>query len=132
MNLPLLTANLLTALAFLIHTFIGDRELKLNEPSGDHDPKHEKREKWTMARCGWHWVSVDLLFATLALALVNFTNYVESKSTLLYVLSAYFLAYSVAWALTIAISPRFPQRYLKLGQWLLLLLISALIYRGAP
>lgn len=130
MSIPLLIANLLTLAAFVIHTFVGDRELKINEPTDETDPDFQKREKWTMARCGWHWVSLDLLFATIGLGLINFSNYFDNEKTLLQILTVYFLGYAVAWALTIAISKQFPKNYLKLGQWLLLLLISGLLYYG--
>ncbi len=32
MNVPILIANVLTVSAFMLHTFVGDKELKLNEP----------------------------------------------------------------------------------------------------
>ena len=32
MNIPILIANILTLLAFVIHTFVGDKELKIIEP----------------------------------------------------------------------------------------------------
>jgi drug/metabolite transporter (DMT)-like permease len=83
-----------------------------------------------MARCGWHWVSFDLLFATLGLGLVNFTEFFDNEKTLLQIISVYFLGYAIVWALTISISKAFPKNYLKLGQWMLLLLISGLIYLG--
>jgi len=129
MSIPILTANILTLLAFFIHTFVGDKELKINEPI--HETEHfKKREKWTMARCGWHWVSFDLLFATIGLGLINFTNYFDNEQTLLQILAIYFLGYAIVWALTISISKQFPKNYLKLGQWVLLILISGLINFG--
>lgn len=130
MNFPILVANILTFLAFSIHTYIGDKELKIIEPSAVNDKKNEKQEKWTMARCGWHWISFDLLFASIGLALINFTEYFDNEKTLLQILTIYFLGYAIAWALTIAISKQFQKNYLKLGQWILLLLISGLIYSG--
>lgn len=130
MNLAILTANILTLLAFVVHTFIGDKELKINEPTTENDENFQKREKWTMARCGWHWVSFDLLFATITLGLINFTNYFKNEKTLLQLLTVYFLGYAIVWTLIIVISKQFPKNYLKLGQWVLLLLISGLIYLG--
>ena len=130
MNISILLANILTLLAFFIHTFIGDIELKIIQPSNDTNNWTEKQEKWTMARCGWHWISFDLLFATIGLALINFTNYFVNEKTLLQILTIYFLGYAIFWVLTIAISKQFPKNYLKLGQWLLLLFISGLIYFG--
>lgn len=130
MSILILTANILALLAFVIHTFVGDKELKINEPIQKTNEHFQKREKWTMARCGWHWVSFDLLFATIGLALINFTNYFDNETTLLQILAIYFLGYAVVWVLTISISKHFPKNYLKLGQWALLLLISGLIYFG--
>lgn len=83
-----------------------------------------------MARCGWHWVSFDLLFATITLGLINFTNHFKNEETLLQLLTVYFLGYAIVWTLIIVISKQFPKNYLKLGQWVLLLLISGLIYLG--
>jgi hypothetical protein len=120
----------LTLLAFAIHTFLGDKDLKVNEPTEEIDKKYQKREKWTMARCGWHWISFDLLFASFGLGLINFTNYFDNEKTLLQILTIYFLGYAIVWTLTIAISKQFPKNFLKLGQWILLLVISGLIYLG--
>lgn len=130
MSIPILIANILTLLAFVIHTFVGDKELKLIEPTDNEKDNFKKQEKWTMGRCGWHWVSFDLLFATIGLGLINFTSYFDNEKTLLQILIIYFLGYAVVWALTIAISKQFPKNYLKLGQWILLLLICGLIYYG--
>lgn len=131
MNIAILAANILTLLSFGIHAFMGDKELKINEPTESSSDNFHKREKWTMARCGWHWVSFDLLFATIGLGLINFTDYFNNEKTLLKILSIYFLGYAIVWALTVAISNQFPKNYLKLGQWILLLIISGLIYFGA-
>jgi hypothetical protein len=130
MIIPILIANILTLLAFAIHTFLGDKDLKVNEPTEEIDKKYQKREKWTMARCGWHWISFDLLFASIGLGLINFTNYFDNEKTLLQILTIYFLGYAIVWTLTIAISKQFPKNFLKLGQWILLLVISGLIYLG--
>ena len=130
MNTPILIANILTLLAFFIHTFMGDKELKLIKPNFDSEDNYQKKEKWTMARCGWHWVSFDLLFASIGLALINFTDYFENEKTLLQILAIYFLGYAIVWALTITISKQFSKNYLKPGQWILLFLISVLIYFG--
>ena len=130
MNIPILIASILTLLAFFLHTFVGDRELKLIEPADANDEKYLKREKWTMARSGWHWISFDLLFATIGLGIINFTDLLDNEKQLLQILAIYFFGYGVVWLIGIAISKRFPKNYLKLGQWILLWLISGLIYVG--
>jgi hypothetical protein len=129
-NILILIANILAFLAFLLHTFMGDKELKIIQPSSDTDKWIEKQEKWTMARCGWHWISFDLFFASIGLRLINFTNYFDNEKALLQILSVYFLGYAIVWSFTIFISKQFPENYLKLGQWILLLIISGLIYFG--
>ncbi|GET46447.1 hypothetical protein [Capnocytophaga felis] len=69
MNIFILIANILVFLAFVIHTFMGDKELKVNEPDKSDKSYLIKIEKWTMARCGWHWISWDLLLAAVGLFL---------------------------------------------------------------
>jgi len=130
MNIPILSANILALLAFFIHTFMGDRELKIIEPESENDEKYLKREKWTMVRSGWHWISVDLLFATIGLGIINLTDFFESEKLLLQILAIYFLGYGIVWLIVITISKSFPKNYLKLGQWILLFLISGLLYWG--
>lgn len=131
MNLQILIASLLTGLAFLLHTFQGDKELRLIEINPEDDTKYQKQEKWTMARCGWHWVSFDLLFATIGLVIINFTAHLENEKLLLQILAIYFFGYGVAWLLSIAISKSFPKNFLVLGQWILCWIISGLIYWGS-
>lgn len=129
-NIPILIANVLTGLAFIAHTFVGDMEISSIQPVITITNWNEKQEVWTMARCGWHWISFDLLCATVALALVNFTNFFENKKTILQLLSFYFLGYAIVWLFVIIISNYFPNNFLKLGQWMLLSVISGLIYYG--
>jgi hypothetical protein len=125
MSIPLLIAGLLSGLAFFVHTFVGDYEIRQIEPE---EERKKKRLIWTMARCGWHWISLDLLLATVGIFLLNFTDYFSDKVLLLNLLSIYFLGYALAWLITIIISKSFPRNYLQLGQWILLLVISGLIY----
>jgi hypothetical protein len=130
MSISILAANVLTLVAFIIHTIVGDHELMVLSPDATSDPKHLKTEKWTMARNGWHWVSFDLLFTSVALALINFTDYLQGERFLLQVLAVYFFCNGIVWLTVITISKSFPQNYFKLGQWILLWLISGLIFWG--
>lgn len=129
-NIPILIANILTGLAFLVHTIGGDIKLTSIQPDLNINNWVENQQIWTMARCGWHWISFDLLFASIALALVSFTNYFENKKTILQLLSNYFFGYAIIWFLVIFISPSFPNNFINLGQWILLLTIGGLIKYG--
>lgn len=73
-----------------------------------------------MARSGWHWISFYLLFATIELGLINFTEYLENEKLLLKILALDFLRRGIAWIIGIASSKKFPKNYLKIGQWILL------------
>ncbi len=129
-NIPILLASILTLLAFIAHTFGGDIELNIIQPNSNTDNWLEKQQIWTMARCGWHWISLDLLFASIALILINFSNYFENKKTILQLLSLYFFGYATVWFIVIIISPSFSNNFLNLGQWILLLTIGGLIKFG--
>lgn len=128
MNIAVLLANILTLLACVVHTFVGDKELRTLQPAADAESK--KRATWTMSRCGWHWISFDLLCASIALALVNHTSVIHDKQLLLTVIAVYFTGYSIVWLGTIVLSPPFEKRFLQLGQWILLLAIGILSYVG--
>jgi len=109
---------------------MGDKELKIIQPDTGSENWSNKQEKWTMARCGWHWISFDLLFASIGLGLINFTDFFRNEKTLLQILTVYFFGYAIVWIITILISKQFQKNYLKLGQWILLLVISGLIFWG--
>jgi len=128
MSIQILIANILTFLAFLVHAFWGDKDLRMIRPVTDSSNWITKQEKWTMARCGWHWISFDLLFASIGLALINFTDFLSAEILLLQILAIYFLGYAIVWFVTIAISQKFEKNFIKLGQWILLLVISGLIF----
>jgi hypothetical protein len=51
MNIPIIIANILTLLAFVIHTFLGDRELKIIEPENENDEKYLNSGR----ECRWKW-----------------------------------------------------------------------------
>lgn len=131
MSTLILFANILTFAAFIIHTFVGDRELKINVPVASETDFAKKTEKWIMARCGWHWVSYDLLLASIGLALINFTNYFDNEKSILKLLALYFWGYTAVWIITVCASQNIPGKYLKLGQWILLLTIACFIQAGS-
>ncbi|MEO0896615.1 MAG: hypothetical protein AAFY71_09470 [Bacteroidota bacterium] len=130
MNFFLLFAFLLTLAAFFIHTFLGDKEISLLKPLDLGKQEAKMLEIWTMTRSGWHWISLDLLFASLGLGLILFTDILPSEELLLKILSFYFGAYGIIWIFILLISPSFSGKFMKLGQWLLLIMISLLIFGG--
>ena len=128
MNTSILIANGLVLLTFIMHTFGGDREYKSIEPEKDNA---SKLEKWTMGRGAFHIVSADFLLASIGLILINFTDYFTDKKLMLNILALYFFLYGLAFLITLFISKKFPNSFIKLWQWLLMFIISGLIYFGA-
>lgn len=128
MNTILIIANALVFFTFLIHTFGGDQNLREIEPNAD-SPKR-LRIFWTMGRGAFHIVSIDFLFASIGLALINFTDYFSDTTLLLNLLALYFLGYGLAFLIALIISKKFPNIYVKMWQWLLMLIIAGLIYWG--
>ena len=118
--------SVLTLAACLVHTFAGDKELRRIEP--EQGTNTLKQETWTMARCGWHWISYDLLLATIVLFLLNFTTIIENRRNTLLFMQVFFFGYALVWLLTIRFSKPFAKNYIKLCQWLLLLTIALLIH----
>jgi len=128
MNTTLIIANVLVFLTFIAHTFGGDKEYKKIEPV-DGDTK--KLEYWIMGRGAFHIVSIDFLFASIGLTLINFTDYFKDPQLLLNILTVYFAGYGLAFLTTLVVSRKFPNSFLRLSQWLLLFLIAGLIYSGS-
>lgn len=128
MNTTLIVANVLVLFTFIIHTFAGDREYQKIEPLSDAQERF--RVFWTMGRGAFHIVSIDFLFATIGLALINFTDYFDETKLLLDLLALYFLGYGIAFLIALIISRKFPNVFLKMWQWLLMLMIAGLIYLG--
>jgi len=128
MNAILITANVLVFITFIVHTFMGDKEYQHLEPSPDQDTRF--RVYWSMGRGAFHIVSADFLLATVLLALVNFSNYFSDKTLILKLLSLYFLLYGMGFFLALVVSKKFPKIFVVMWQWILMLVISGLIYLG--
>lgn len=128
MNTILIIANVLALFTFIVHTFAGDREYQKIEPESDSADRF--RIFWTMGRGAFHIVSIDFLFATIGLALINFTDYFEETKLLLDLLALYFVGYGIAFLVTLIISKKFSNSYFKMWQWLLMFANAGLIYWG--
>lgn len=128
MNTFLIIANVVVLASVIFHIIWGDRDIKLIEPDNS---EHKKFENWIMVRGAFHVVSVDMFMVTAGLTLINFTDILDPHRTiLLQIMSIYFLLYAVFFFIVIRISGSLPQKFLKLCQWALFLILSGLIYFG--
>ena len=129
MNLLAALAGGLTLLAFGAHAFVGANEFRYFAPTVSSGPP---RTKWLQALAGWHWVSVDLLAATVLFFVVAFTDLVPHEPTALLLLAGYFVLVGVTWLVTRVVSGRgVKRRYLVLGQWLFCFVVAGLAVAAA-
>jgi len=128
MNILLLIAAALSLLAFAAHAFVGDMEYRALKP--DETSSSKSKETWLQARCGWHWVSVDLLLSGIVLLLIATTEIIKSKSEISLLLCIYFFVCGVVWFAIVFKSKTNDNQIMVLGQWIFCFLMSGLIYAG--
>jgi hypothetical protein len=128
MNAILIIANVLVFITFIVHTFMGDKEYMHLEPDASQETRF--RIYWSMGRGAFHIVSADFLLATVLLGLVNFSNFFTDKTLILKLLSLYFFLYGVGFFLALIVSKKFPKIFIVMWQWILMFVISGLIYVG--
>ena len=117
MNASMLLAQGLALLAFVIHTWVGDRELQALKPK---ETTAKVFETWMQVRAGWHLVSWDLLLATVGLTLLTWTDWLTPAIVYLQLLTLYFAGAGTVWLLVVLCSPAAPNKLWRLGQWMLL------------
>ncbi len=128
MNIPLLIAGTLSLIAFFAHAFVGDKEYKALKPVSNCPDKI--KETWVQVRCGWHWVSTDLLLAGILLFLLATTEVIKAKTEISFLLSVYFFLCGLVWLITVVFSRTSNKQIILLGQWIFCFLMSGLIYLG--
>ena len=129
MNTPALIAGILSLAAFFLHAFVGDREYRVLKPKSKKVVRH--RYAWILGRAGWHWLSVDLMLSTVLLFLVVFTNVIQAKQEILFLLGIYFIVCGFAWLTTVIVSKDRTNQILVLGQWILCFTLGGLILWGS-
>jgi hypothetical protein len=128
MNIPLLIANILAFAAFFVHVFKGDKALQFIEPLPGNKSYEKQQRVWTMARGAFHIISVDVFCLNILLLLMNFSHYIPNEKVVLKLLAIYFFLWTIVYAGVILISRPFEKRFIKLGQWILFIVLSGLLY----
>lgn len=129
MNGYILSAGIISIIAFFIHAFMGDKEYKTIYPV-DEETGSKKIISWIQGRCGWHWVSVDLFLCGVVLLLVSATNLLDGKKEIALLLGIYFFVTGLIWLATVLFSKTEGKQVILLGQWILCFLLSGLILFG--
>lgn len=125
MNIPLLVSAVLSTATVFLHVFGGDKEARELQPAATAPVK--QKTVWTMLRGTFHWVTFDLLLATVLQWLLLVSDVIVHKHQALVGLALYFVCAAVFWVINLLVSPKFPRNWLLLGQWLLLLVIAGLL-----
>lgn len=126
MDSRLVIANIIVLIALVFHFYWGDKDIQSISPKAS---EAKKVENWIMARGVFHVVSMDLFIIATVLSLLNFTELLTSYRTmLLTIMSIYFMVNALVFFLVVAISAPLNKKFLKLFQWSIFIIISALIY----
>lgn len=126
MDSRLVIANIIVLIALVFHFYWGDKDIQSITPKSS---EAKKVENWIMARGAFHVVSMDLFIIATVLSLLNFTDLLTSYHTmLLTIMSIYFMLNALVFFLVVAISGPLHKKFLKLFQWSIFIIISALIY----
>lgn len=126
MDSRLVIANIIVLIALVFHFYWGDKDIQSISPKAS---EAKKVENWIMARGAFHVVSMDLFIIATVLSLLNFTDLLTSYHTmLLTIMSIYFMLNALVFFIVVAISAPLNKKFLKLFQWSIFIIISALIY----
>lgn len=126
MDSRLVIANIIVLIALVFHFYWGDKDIQSITPKSS---EAKKVENWIMARGAFHVVSMDLFIIATVLSLLNFTDLLTPYRTMpLTIMSIYFMLNALVFFIVVAISGPLNKKFLKLFQWSIFIIISALIY----
>jgi hypothetical protein len=119
-------AGLITAVAAIVHGFIGTKEFTQFKPT---DGNASARQSWTQSLAGWHWVSCDLVFATVGFIVIGCTDWIDNESQLLRIAALYFMGTGFGWLMTVAaVGKPVKNRFVVLGQWLICWIVAVVTW----
>lgn len=136
MNTQLFMVGCVTAFAFLAHLFVGTKEsLSISPAKLTHLPEQTAlptlEKNWLQTMCAFQMISVDLLTVSILLFVMALTDIIPFERPIILALSAVYLLWGFAWMLQLVLLKANGKIYLSLGQWILWLLCSGLLYWGA-
>ena len=123
MNVPFLVAGILSIALFLAHGLAGEFS-NASRARFTGMPRPEKPE----VRAAWHLVTLTLLWSTISLFVLAFSDFVESPDTVAKFMSLIFLGYGLLWFVTVA--GEGPRLLTRTPHWVLALVIAALSWWG--
>lgn len=135
MNVPILVAGAIVFVAFLAHTFVGNREAWATRPpgaggeTGTGDGTVERH--WVQSFCAFQLVTVDLLVLSAVLGALGATDLIPAERTVAMALAGLFVLWGVAWLGTLRALDRPRRDYGLLSQWAFWFGCAGLLFWGA-
>ena len=123
MSVPFLIAALLATVAFLGHGLGGELR-KLKDLQGTSLPDTDKLE----LRAAWHVVTLTLLWSSITLFVVAFSDFIEHPDTVGEFIALLFFGYSLIWAWIVATTR--VTMLLRLPQWIVALGVAGFSWWG--
>ena len=136
MNHPILAAGVITFLAFIVHTLVGNKEAlstapgRLGNSTGGAGFGTIERN-WVQSMCAFQLVTVDLLVLSVLLFTLGATDYINPKRQIALALAVFYVLWGATWLIQLVVLKRRGQDFLILSQWLFWFVCAVLIYWGA-
>lgn len=128
MNTFWIIAGAFSLVALMAHAIVGDKEYTELRPADGGNTR--VNQIFIQTRCGWHWVSVDLLFFSILLFTIGASDLIQAKQEIAFLVSLYFFLCGAVWLVTVFVNRTNDQQMFKLGQWIFCFAMSALVYCG--
>ena len=135
MNYPITIAGSIVFLAFIAHTFVGNRQALSTRPR--ESPKEDGNEagtverNWVQSLCAFQMVTVDLFVLSVLLFLLGTTDVLPARRELALITAGFFVLWGAAWVVQLLVLRRPLKEYLLLGQWVFWFLCAGLLLWGA-
>jgi hypothetical protein len=135
-NYPILAAGVITFLAFIAHTFVGNKEALSTAPgrlgnSTDGSGFETVERNWVQSMCAFQLVTVDLLVLSVLLFALGATDYINPERQVALALVVFYVLWGTAWVIQLVVLKRQGKDFLILSQWLFWFVCAVLIYWGA-
>jgi hypothetical protein len=101
------------------------------QPSPNAEDYLKKQEIWTMARGAFHIIGADVFCLNILLTVIVFTDYISNEKVVLKIVAILLILRAVVFGFVVLISKPFQNRFIKLPQSFLFILLAALIYWGS-
>jgi hypothetical protein len=136
MNYPIFAAGVLTSLAFVAHTIIGNKEALSTTPAKLGDPAAVSNfavieRNWAQSLCAFQLVTIDLVVLSALLFLLAVTDYIGPKRQVAMAVSLFYALWGGVWFIQLCLLKRPVRDFLVLSQWLFWFMCAGLVYWGA-